>query len=323
MQAVVETRQTAYDAHSHAVSIQGVGIQWFTWRGAVGIQSKDQNYPGGFRDVATAVLAEFGKTPVFIGDVDNTEFKPPAHNNPGQSVFQFLKDLAVQRKVVLGSDHLGNLLFIGDHSGGIVDTLTEGKNIISCQCVIKIADLYQPYVVKAQTMRSDDGTPADAAMQKAERDSTVLRTYSPLLVVLPHPVWTQPEVELAVEAEREWGDGTFIEVTVVVYGWFTSHGVLWLQAVGQKVIFNSPMTTLVNESLAIKSATCTQDRESGSRTTLVLVAPWLLNDHGVRMSSVQPDPSKAATTKPTQDQQPADSTSSLQPNLLQPSGIQE
>ena len=48
---VVTVRQTAYDANSHAVSIQGMGVQWFTWRGA--ILDKTQEFHGGYVDVAT------------------------------------------------------------------------------------------------------------------------------------------------------------------------------------------------------------------------------------------------------------------------------
>ena len=313
---VVTVRQTAYDANSHAVSIQGMGVQWFTWRGA--ILDKTQEFKGGYVDVATAVMAPFGVTPTVIGTIDPTEFKPPAHNEIGESVFQFLEKLGRERKVVLGGDYAGNLLLVGDHESQVVDELIEGVNIKTCQCVINIGDVYQPYVARGQSSRSDEGSPADAGQQEAYVDSKVLKRYSPLLVANEHPVWTQHEIDLRAETEATWGDGTLIEATVVVFGWFTRSGKLWAHCVGECVILNSPMTTLVGERMAIRSVTSTQDRQSGTQTTLDLVVPWLLNDHGIRAGGTgsqlnpapggaQSDPNKPAVTgDPNQNRPPPD-----------------
>ena len=76
------------------------------------------------------------------------------------------------------------------------------------------------------------------------------------------------EIDLRAETEAAWSEGTLIEATVVVFGWFTRSGKLWAHCVGECVILNSPMTTLVGERMAIRSVTSTQDRQSGTRTTL-------------------------------------------------------
>ena len=54
-------------------------------------------------------------------------------------------------------------------------------------------------------------------------------------------------------------------------------GGLW--RAGDLVAFVSPMTT-INMGLKIQNVTFTQDSQSGTLTTLELVAPWLLKDHG-------------------------------------------
>jgi hypothetical protein len=54
-------------------------------------------------------------------------------------------------------------------------------------------------------------------------------------------------------------------------------GGLW--RAGDLVAFMSPMTTL-NMGLKIQNVTFTQDSQSGTLTTLELVAPWLLKDYG-------------------------------------------
>lgn len=293
---VVTVRQTAYDGNSHAVSIQGVGIQWYVWRGA--ILDKDQNFPGGYMDVVNKVLKPFQKKGVEVGTINGLIFKPPVHNEIGETVFQLLEKTGRMRKVVLGADHKGELLFVGEHDSVVVDTLDEGDNIISCQCVISIDGLYDPIGARGQTQRSDPETPPKAAQQDAYVRGSV-GAYSPLLVANEHPVWTEAELKVRAETEARWTEGSKIEVTVVVYGWFTRKHVLWAQLVGQSVILNSPMTTLVGEKLSIESATCTQDRQSGTRTTLVLVAPWLLNDKGIRLpnSQIDADPGTSGTAQ--------------------------
>jgi prophage tail gpP-like protein len=86
------------------------------------------------------------------------------------------------------------------------------------------------------------------------------------------------EVDRRNETEATWGVGTYIEATIVVYGWFKP-GTHDLWRPGEKVFVNSPMAML-NQDLSLRSVTFTQDSESGTRTTLDLVAPWLLNDEG-------------------------------------------
>ena len=51
-------------------------------------------------------------------------------------MFDFLDRIARMRGATLGSDHLGNLLLIGEHSNPIVQQLIEGQNILKMQCVI-------------------------------------------------------------------------------------------------------------------------------------------------------------------------------------------
>jgi prophage tail gpP-like protein len=111
---------------------------------------------------------------------------------------------------------------------------------------------------------------------------------------MEQPVWTKDEVEIRNRFEQKWHEGTNIQVTVTVPGWFQPSGnALWMA--GQLVWFDSPMTTL-RMGLSIRSATFTQDRQSGTRTTLELVAPWANNQSGIAVPSGQPggEPSEAA-----------------------------
>jgi prophage tail gpP-like protein len=310
---VVIVRQTAYEANSHSVSIQGNGDQWFTWRGA--ILDKEGTFPGGYVDVATAVMKPFGVAPTVIGSIDPLPFKPPAKNTPGETVFEFLQRLGTMRKVVLGGDWRSGLLLIGDHQSEMVDSLVEGVNIKSCQCVININEWHSHYVARGQSQRSDEGSPPDAAQLEGYVNSPFFSRYSPILTPVEHPVWTQQEVQDRAEFEAREREGVIIEATVTVYGWFTSDGTLWAQCCGKDVMFMSPMTGLGHERLSIKTVTCTQDRQSGTQTTLELVAPWYLNEPGIAATgtgsnmnpapgAAQSDPNQPAVTgDPNQNRQ--------------------
>jgi len=294
----VLVRQTAYDANSHAVSIQGVGLQWRVWRGH--ILDKSQEFKGGFKEVATQVLKPFGVAPVFKGEISDLEYENGAHNETGDSVFQFLERIGRMRKVIMAADYEGNLVFVGDHEGDLVDDLTEGINIKSCQCVIKIEESHDLYVVRSQGQRSDNSSPPKAAQPDAMVRGS-LPFYSPLLVAAEMPTQNQAELDLRAKFEANLGEGTIIEATVVVYGWFTRSGFLWAQLCGQDVTLNAPMTGLPpGFKLAIRSVTCTQDSQSGTQTTLDLVAGWLLNDRGIGAPApAPPAPGNAVSTPAT------------------------
>jgi hypothetical protein len=67
-----------------------------------------------------------------------------------------------------------------------------------------------------------------------------------------------------------------VQVLATVQGWFRPDGTsLWMA--GDDVQFYSP-SAMITQTLKIRTATFTQDRNQGTQTTLDLVAPWLLND---------------------------------------------
>jgi hypothetical protein len=64
--------------------------------------------------------------------------------------------------------------------------------------------------------------------------------------------------------------------------------------------------------MSIQTVTCTQDRQSGTRTTLELVATWMLNDSGIAadQTGLNPMPDKAQQNPGT----PAPAGSQILPN---------
>jgi hypothetical protein len=89
------------------------------------------------------------------------------------------------------------------------------------------------------------------------------------------PVWSVSEIADRAKNEAVWNEGTIVTASVTVQGWMMASGTLW--RAGDQVMVQSPMAML-NMALKIQTATFTQDRNSGTTTTLELVAPWLLKD---------------------------------------------
>jgi prophage tail gpP-like protein len=96
--------------------------------------------------------------------------------------------------------------------------------------------------------------------------------YSPLYVPLEHPAKTPDEVLKRAQHEQMWGMGEEITADVTVQGWFNPRD--WqLWRAGMALHIKSPMAML-DHKLSVNSVTYTQDRQSGSQTTLHLVRPY-------------------------------------------------
>jgi prophage tail gpP-like protein len=268
---VILTRQVAYDAFQHGVMLMGKGVTWYAARGS--IIDKDSKFDDmTFEEVARKVIAPFGVGVQVIGKLDEQPFAR-LRNEPGETVWTFLERIARPKKIVLGSDHLGNFLLIGDHSYSNSADLVEGYNILKCQCVIDVQNKRSDFFFRGQTAASDSQYGQAAAEQEARVTGTAKR-YSPLLGVAEQPVWNVSELQKRAVAERQWNEGTEVSATITVQGWQMPNSFLW--AAGAQYFVRSPMA-LLNQALKAQTVTFTQDSSQGTQTVLDLVAPWLLN----------------------------------------------
>jgi prophage tail gpP-like protein len=267
-------RQVAYDGKNHAVQLTGVGRTWAAARGS--ILDKTGNFDDmTFEQVARKVIAPFGVGAKTVGTLNAIPFKR-LQVEPGETLWNFLERIARPRGIVMGSDHLGNFLLIDHHDYPVVQNLIEGVNILRCQCIISIENTRSDFRVRGQTAASDDQHGTKASEQEAGVPGS-LKYYSPLLTPAEQPVWSIGELADRAKNEAVWNEGTIVTATITVQGWLRSAGQLWLA--GEKVYVNSPMAML-DMDMKIQTATFTQDRNSGTLTTLDLVAPWLLKDRG-------------------------------------------
>ena len=270
---VIITRQVAYDATNHQVMLLGKGITW--WAATSSVIHKTGNFDGkSFEQAAREVIAPHPVGIKVIGKLDPTPFAK-LQLEPGETVWDFCERIARPRGVIMGSDHLGNFLFIGEHAGPITDTLQEGQNILRMQCVISQEEIYDPYIVNGQSHGTDEKHGREQTQQRAETPGSS-PLYRPKLTPAEQPVQGISEIAARSRNEAKWGEGTKIQASVTVQGWFHPNSTrLWEP--GEDVVINSPMA-LLSQALKNEVVTFTQDRQSGSLTTLDMREPWGLND---------------------------------------------
>lgn len=316
MNGYIITRQIAYEANHHGVQLDGRGGT--DWAAKSSVESQTHSWDNkNIVQVTQDVLKYYPVGLKVIGEPDLTPFKR-LQANPGETVWDFLERIARPRGVILGSDHLGNFLLIGPHPEPIVDRLIEGHNILKCQCIITIDPLLQKYSGTAQTAGGDDKRGTEASEQFATVFGTA-PVYSHRITPAEQPVWNLAELQRRTEHEALWHEGATIEAHVTVPGWLRSDGDLW--RVGKVHEVNSPMALLKNRPLAIEMATFTQDRNSGTLTTLKMVRPELLRVTTKYVGSDNLAPPNVAIVPPGATQLPPAIEPVLPPGtLVTPSG---
>jgi prophage tail gpP-like protein len=271
---IILTRQTAYDAMNHQVELSGAGRTWAA--GTSSVDAKKANFDNmPLHPIVSKAYGEFGVTVLPVGTVDATPFQK-CQAQPGELVFDFCDKLCRQRGITLGSDHLGNMLLIGDHSGTVVQNLVEGQNIKKMQCVISNEMLASIYSALGQAANAETLGPAAAALMQAEVASGAYKGYTKFIQTpLEHPAMSPAEVQARAYYEARLREGTQVRANVTVQGWLRDGTNLW--RCGDDVQVTAPMAML-NFVMKIQTATFQQDNQSGTTTVLELVMPWMLAD---------------------------------------------
>jgi prophage tail gpP-like protein len=290
---VITVRQVAYDANNHGVQLMGKGVTWYASKSSIIDETGDFDGQT-FEQVARKVIAPFGVGVKTIGKLNDIPFQR-LQIEPGEKLWDSLERLARPKGVVIGSDHLGNFLLIGEHTDPVEENLVEGVNIKSLQCLNTVEHTHSEYRVGSQSPGTDDHNGAAASQQQASVPGTAVR-YSPLLTSAEQPVWDQSEVLDRARNESIWHEGSTGQASVTVQGWFRRPGQLW--RAGTNVHVYSPMA-LLDEVMTIQSCLFSQEGGGGTTTTLECVPPFLLRGGGsfnVGAPSVAQDPASYETT---------------------------
>jgi prophage tail gpP-like protein len=271
---VITTRQVAYNAKQHMVQL--IGKTRTAWGYKSSVDKTDGNFDGkSFKEIAEEVLKPYGKIKI-IGTLNPRKFKK-CQSNPGETIWDFLERIARPRGIILGSDHEGNFLLIGDHTGNVIWNLIEGENIKACQCIVQIDDKFLRYDVTSQGSGGDEGSGPKKSEQRASAPSKLRLPQSMLITPAEQPT-EDGDGELQEHADNEaiWHEGTIVTANITVQGWLRAGNDIW--RAGDNVAVYSPMALLNNQTMKIQNATFTQDNQNGTQTMLELVVPWLFHD---------------------------------------------
>jgi prophage tail gpP-like protein len=270
---VIEIRQVAYAAEQHGIELQGKSLTAKVAHSSV--NTTTGSFDGmTFKQVADKVLSTYGSKIIGIGTLNGIPFDK-LQNQPGESVWDFLERIARPRGIILGSDSFGNFLAIGDHTNPVLNTqLIEGQNIKKMQCIFEDSVTFNEYVVTAQAAASDDNAGTAASELRGSWGGS---GWPGSLLITPseQPVKQIQEVIDRAKNEAVWHEGTKIEATVTVQGWFRDDVNVWWP--GDNVFVYSPMCPL-NMMMTIQDVTFTQTPQGGTETELYLKQPWALLD---------------------------------------------
>jgi len=319
---IILTRQTAYDANNHQVELSGAGRTWAASTSSIDQKDNKGNFDGmTCQQAISKVFADFGVSVLPVGTVDATVFDK-LQSHPGELCFDFADKIARTRGATLGSDHLGNMLLIGDHSNAVVQDLVEGENILKMQCVISNEILATAYSALGQAPNAEEVSAAAAAEMEAQVASGLYKGPRKFIqTVVEQHVKGPQEVAKRAAYEAQQRDGTQIRANVTVQGWLRDGVNLW--RCGDDVNVRAPMAML-NFVMKIQTLTFQQDNQTGTTTVLELVMPWMLSDKPFAVlhagqspadTAPQAPPPAQITSGPRVQPQPQ-STNPLEPNFV-------
>jgi prophage tail gpP-like protein len=286
---IITQRQVAYAANEHGVQLSGVGKTWAASTSSVPSEKGQNNFDKmPVSAIFNKVVSSVGGSPKIIGTPDNSPFEV-MQSQPGELVFDFLDKIARMKNATLGSDHLGNLLLIGEHSNPIVQQLTEGQNILKMQCVFSSELMYSLYTLTGQFKVSDDKSMRATNEIVAKAKGTLPGMMRWLEIVTEQPMSDPSQLQRRATYEALQRDGTQVTANVTVQGWLRDGNTLW--TCGDNVLIYSPMCPL-NLGMKIKTATFTQDNKSGTTTVLECVLPWMLGDKLYTLANPKPGAGK-------------------------------
>src|SRR4051794_1118144 len=168
---IILQRQVSYDATQHSVQLSGVGEQWAGASSTIDSANGNNNFDGlNIEGVFNKATAPYGLKVKVIGKPDTTLFDA-LQSHPGELVFDFLDRASRMAMARVGSDHLGNLLLIADHSNPIVQSLVEGENILKMQCVFSNEMMSTLFKVPAQQRVKDED-----AFRKSTEQAAIARS---------------------------------------------------------------------------------------------------------------------------------------------------
>jgi len=220
-----------------------------------------------FKGLSLSQIAKKLCSPFSVSVVSISEAELPlmvANASPGQSVFDFLNQLAKDLSLLLTCNADGNLVITKVLPGGKpVDAIIEGeRKLLSANGSFDGTKIFSAYKVLMQQDGKND------IMGKALDGSIPI--YRPLTSTGSDA--DAKDVQKSAEWKRALAISGAVGLSVTMAGWRTSNGLLW--SPGQVVTLKAPGAFILKESpFLISEASLTLDTSQGKTSALKLVLP--------------------------------------------------
>jgi prophage tail gpP-like protein len=285
-------RHVAFDANSHMVRLVGAGLTYDMIKSTPPLNKMGAHDGKNVQQLADSLMGHLGIKSKIVGNPDLSPFKN-IQVTPGETIMTTIERYARARRIVLGSDEKGNLLLIGEHEAGLstVEHLTEGKNILRANAVVKDNELKRYMFAVSQDTGDDEKNGDKTNKQVAQTTGTSKRE---LHWVINAELADNPQgLQQRIEMEKLFTQGSEIEAHITVQGWFREDGHPW--RAGEYYWVESP-SLMLNRVLGCRGAVYEQADGAGSTTTLEMVKPQHMNGREAEAYSLaNPDSNAPAT----------------------------
>jgi prophage tail gpP-like protein len=267
---LVFSRQVFYDHSRHYIEIQGAAdVLLLSYASVVtkGMQFTKKNA----HQIITDLVKPF-KIPFKVegGQLPTTEI-PRLNIAPGTTVMDAVEQVLRQvGSAQLTSDIASSLVAVIDPTGG-GDTVTEGVDILEGRELIYNPAMAQGTYSSGQKPPEEDENASKGAHEPHEKSNVASSIQQPVKqqIINELPAWGKEFLTNRANMDRDFQNRDQVTVHATLYGWLRKSGGLWQR--NQTVSVISPMLVMSgSEKLRCKSATFTQDNNTGTRTVLEL-----------------------------------------------------
>ena len=290
----VISRQVFADARRHHIEIQCANNIELSTASVITKTGEFKNQEP--EQIIRSVLKGVGKNLTVLGGQLPKIKIPRLSVTPGESIMDFIDQLTrhlsqeANMPIAHSATPQGDFAIVVGQTGGS-DTIVEGKNMLEGREVI-----YIPLAEAGGTPKSGNGGGDEKASQgtlgqrpgddqtwgaKSAHIPFLSKSFElmgqkivPQAIVPEIPLWDKKIIEGRSTSEAGWITQDYVTVYGTIQGWLRPSGGLWVP--GQQVVITSPMLVMNGTSLTLKSATYSQDNQSGTRTVLECCNPLAL-----------------------------------------------
>jgi prophage tail gpP-like protein len=277
IQAKVEIRETAYDAHNHGLMLYGRSFECDAVDGSVQFPpgQETQILDGDFAQIMTRALQGTG-VGLIVKNVQSPLFKNFSLNfgeNPwhvGERLARFIPGLRIT------GNGFGSWIAeqVQDAPGGGAE-FVEGENIIAMHATLDITHLIGHYDARSQTPNQDDSAPGSAAEVRATYDDPSVTPNRQLMIPCEEPS-TQEMAQGRCTQDWMYRTQEIVHADITVHGWLSKAGALF--GIGLEYALFSPMADLNRSDLWSRQVVF-QQSDAGTTTTIQLCTMESLTGH--------------------------------------------